>query len=135
MHLTMGTTCKMADQSVVRATRSYLEKRAALRRDRLHVRYLEAQRQAVAIVDRVARLHHPRRIYQWGSLLDERHFNENSDIDLALEGLVDAAQFFAVVRDAETLTDMPLDIVELEKVDPLQAESIRRRGRLVYERT
>jgi len=32
------------------------------------------------------------------------------------------------------LTDFPLDLVELERIETVHAESIRRNGRLVYER-
>jgi hypothetical protein len=32
-----------------------------------------------------------RRIYQWGSPLDETHFSTRSDLDIAIEGELDAA--------------------------------------------
>jgi len=34
---------------------------------------------------------------------------------------------------ARALTDFPLHLVELEKIEPLHAESIRRKGRVVYD--
>jgi hypothetical protein len=36
----------------------------------------------------------PRRIYQWGSLLNEKYFSEISDIDIAVEGIRSAEQYF-----------------------------------------
>lgn len=76
----------------------------------------------------------PERMYQWGSLLRRERFWESSDIDIAVEGLADSACFFSLLAEADDLTDLPLDIVELEHVDPLHAESIRKKGKLVYER-
>lgn len=74
----------------------------------------------------IVRDYKPLRIYQWGSLLEDRHFSEISDIDIAVEGITDA--------DAEQLTCFPLDIVAIEHVHPAYAEHIRRRGRIVHER-
>ncbi len=76
----------------------------------------------------------PQRIYQWGSLLNPRHFSEISDIDIAVEGTYDPEKFFQMLGDADSLTDFPLDLVEIDKIDPIHAESIRKKGRLVYER-
>ena len=41
---------------------------------------------------------------------------------------------FKLFGVAETLTDLPLDIVQIEHVHPAYTEGIRRRGRIVYER-
>jgi len=38
----------------------------------------------------IVREYKPLRIYQWGSLLEDRHFSEISDIDIAVEGITDA---------------------------------------------
>ncbi|MDZ7318873.1 MAG: nucleotidyltransferase domain-containing protein [candidate division KSB1 bacterium] len=76
----------------------------------------------------------PAKIYQWGSLLNERLFSEHSDIDIALEGLDSVEDYFALLGDAGEMTSFPLDIVLLEKIHPLHAESIKKKGRLIYER-
>ncbi len=76
----------------------------------------------------------PRRVLQWGSLLDPERFDESSDIDIAVEGLAGARQFLDLHGIAFRMTDFPLDIVELERIDPLSRESIMSRGRVVYER-
>jgi predicted nucleotidyltransferase len=92
-----------------------------------------AQGDARAIIERIARAHNPRRIYQWGSLVDTGHFTELSDIDIALEGLRGAEEYFAILGEVMGMTAFPLDIIELEKVDTETAEGIRRRGRIVHE--
>lgn len=81
----------------------------------------------------IASTYEPRRIWQWGSLIEEGHFSERSDIDVALEGIESAETFFAILRDAEAMTAFPVDIVQLEAIHPEFADSIRSRGRVVYE--
>ena len=76
------------------------------------------------VVAHIARVYAPTRIYQWGSLLDGEHFDERSDIDIALEGVTDAESFFALLADAEDLTTFTLDIVQLETIHEEFAKSI-----------
>ena len=92
-----------------------------------------AQSDALAIIERIARVHNPSRIYQWGSLVETGHFTELSDIDIALEGLRGAEEYFAILGEVMGMTASPLDIIELEKVGAETAEGIRRRGRIVHE--
>jgi predicted nucleotidyltransferase len=84
-------------------------------------------------VSAIADTYHPPRIYLWGSLVDDRHFSEMSDIDIALEGITNPAELSAIRSLAERLTRLPLDIVAIEHVHPAYADHIRRRGRVVYE--
>ena len=77
----------------------------------------------------------PRRIYQWGSLLDRKRFSEISDLDLAVEGLNGPAEFFQALGIAMNGTALPVDVVELEKLPADIAERIRKRGALVHERS
>jgi predicted nucleotidyltransferase len=93
----------------------------------------QAQSDARAIIERIARAYNPSRIYQWGSLVEPGHFTELSDIDIALEGLRGAEEYFAILGEVMGMTAFPLDIIELEKVDAETAEGIRRRGRIVHE--
>jgi predicted nucleotidyltransferase len=94
----------------------------------------QAASDARAIIKMIAERYRPRRIYQWGSLLAPGDFRDYSDIDIAVEGLDSAERFFALYRDAEALTRFPLDLVELEKIEPIHAETIRQKGKIVYER-
>ena len=114
--------------------RAYLAARGQRRRARIDERYAQATRDARAIVSEIAAQVNPRRIYQWGSLLDRRRFSEISDLDIAVEGLSGPAEFFEVLGIAMNATALPVDVVELEKLPVDVAERIRGRGVLVHER-
>ena len=118
----------------IRQVAEFFRQRASARQTRLDKRFEQAWQDCRAIIELIIQKYHPVRVYQWGSLLDRQNFSEISDIDLAVEGLTSPEQFFALYRDAEALTNFPLDLVELEHVDPLHQASIRRKGRLAYER-
>ena len=97
-------------------------------------RFAQATRDARAIVSEIVTQVNPRRIYQWGSLLDRKRFSEISDVDIAVEGLNGPAEFFQVLGIAMNGTALPVDVVELERVPADVAERIRERGALVHER-
>jgi predicted nucleotidyltransferase len=118
----------------IQAARDSLAERRRMRRESLDRRWQRAQRDVTAIIDMLIRGFQPQRIYQWGSLLDRRRFSEISDIDIAVEGAGSAERFFAMYAAAEALTDLPLDLVEIEKLRPVHAASIRQKGGLAYER-
>lgn len=115
--------------------RAFLADKETRRRERIDARFAQATRDARAIVAAIAEQVNPRRIYQWGSLLDRARFSEISDIDIAVEGLRGPAEFFRTVGIAMDGTAMPVDVVELEKVPEAIAERIRTRGVLVHERS
>ncbi len=106
------------------------ERRGARRDDRLQ---RTAQADAKAIIAMIVREFSPRRIYQWGSLLRPGAFKPYSDIDIAVEGVIDPERFFALLGRAQALTRFPLDVVQIEKIAPEYADDIRGHGRLVYE--
>jgi predicted nucleotidyltransferase len=114
--------------------RAYVRASRSRKRLDLAARLLAARRDCDAIVHAISREYAPVRIYQWGSLVDERHFSEMSDIDIALEGITDPATLSALRGAAEKLTKFPLDIVAIEHVHPAYADYIRRHGKIVYER-
>ena len=84
------------------------------------------------IIEMIVKKYGPTRIYQWGSLLDKTRFREYSDIDIAVEGITDAAAFFALIDEADRMTDFPIDIVMLESIHPLHAASIRTKGKCIH---
>jgi len=86
------------------------------------------------IVALIVEKYQPLRIYQWGSLLDEFSFSEISDIDIAMEGITSAETFFQIYGDAMDLTDFPVHVVQLEKIEPEFRELIVTQGKLIYER-
>jgi len=104
------------------------------RRTELDARFDKAWREFEAIVKMIIDKYDPEAVWQWGSLLKREHFSEISDIDIALAGHIPAERFFKLYGDAMALTFFPLDIVELDRIDPLHAESIRQKGKLVYAR-
>jgi len=85
------------------------------------------------IVQMIINRYSPKKIVQWGSLLHPEQFDENSDIDIAVEGILDAARYFALLGDAMEMTRFPLDIVQLEKIEPEFAELILLKGKIIYE--
>ncbi len=115
------------------ATVKFLKNREAKRRQVLDARYESAVHDCAMIIDYIVANHHPACIWQWGSLLDRRKFTEVSDIDLAIEGLTAPGQIFDILRYAESVTDFPVDIIELDKIELEFIEIIRMRGRIIYE--
>lgn len=101
------------------------------KRRRLHER---ASADCGRIIEMIVRDFGPTRVIQWGSLLEPESFDENSDIDIAVEGLKGAQEFLDLHGRAFRMTDFPLDIVELERTDLSGRDSIMRRGKVVYER-
>ncbi len=115
--------------------RSFLAAKEERRRSRIDARFARATRDAHAIVAEIAARVNPRRIYQWGSLLDRTRFSEISDIDIAVEGLTGPEEFFTALGIAIEGAGVPVDVVELEKVPTDVAKRIRERGALVHERS
>lgn len=114
--------------------REFLREKKARRRRRLEERLKQAQEDAGRIIEHFGRRYSPRRIYQWGSLVETRNFSEISDIDIGVEGLSGPEQYFAMLGDAISMTRFPVDLLELDKLGAETADHIRRRGRVVYER-
>ncbi len=114
--------------------RKYLRDKADRRSRLLDRRLSEARGDFDRIARHIAETYAPKRILQWGSLIDDSHFREYSDIDIAVEGVTSAEEFFSILRDIEGMTDFPVDLVQMETIHPAFAESIRERGRVVYER-
>lgn len=112
--------------------RGFLRAREARRSRQVDQRFEQAWSDFRVISEMIWREYRPGAIYQWGSLLDREQFSEISDIDIALEGTMNAERYFAMLRRAEQMTRLPLDIVELDRIHPAFARGIRERGRLVY---
>ena len=115
--------------------RAFVASKARERKEALDERFDRATRDFDSIVERIVNELTPTRVYQWGSLLDRNRFTEISDIDVAVEGLRSSKEFFEALGIAIDGTSLPVDVVELERVPADVADRIRRKGRLVYERT
>jgi predicted nucleotidyltransferase len=119
----------------IQKARENLQRRHNERQADLHALFARAGADANRIVSLLIEKYHPRRIYQWGSLLAPSRFREWSDIDIAVEGLAGPLDGLDAIDDAGLLTTFPVDLVELERIHPEHAQTIRVEGKLVYERT
>jgi predicted nucleotidyltransferase len=116
------------------AVREFLRNKESARSLMLDERFARARTDFTVITTMIIERFQPKRIYQWGSLLDRTRFSQISDIDIAVEGLRSPDEYFALLGEALPLTDFPLDIVEMERVGADNAAYIRDYGRIVYER-
>lgn len=114
--------------------RLFLEKKEREKDLRLDDRFERARRDFEAIRRMIVERYAPRRIYQWGSLLDRSRFRDYSDIDIAVEGVDEPERFFRMFGDAEKLTDLPLDLLDINRIEPEFADLIKEKGVVVYER-
>ena len=111
-----------------------LKRRHDERQARRRKLFEQAQADSQNIVAMIIARYAPRRVYQWGSLLQPEHFDENSDIDIAVEGIESVDAFFRLYGDAMQLTRFHLDLVEFDKLTPLDRETIAGKGVVLYER-
>ena len=114
--------------------RLFLEKKEREKDLRLDERFERARRNFEAIRRMIVERYRPRRIYQWGSLLDRSRFRDYSDIDIAVEGVDEPERFFQMFGEAEKLSDLPLDLIDINRIEPEFAELIKEKGVVVYER-
>ena len=117
-----------------KAARKFLQRKEKNRQEEINKLFKQAWSEFEIIVEMLIKKYKPQKIYQWGSLLNRSHFSLISDIDIAVVVDFPAEEFFAMYGDADDLTDFSLDLVELDKIEPLHAESIKKNGRLVYDR-
>ncbi len=118
----------------VQRAKKHLESRQAERREELELLREQALKDMHRIVEMLIAVYNPRRVYSWGSVHKPGTFSRVSDIDIAVEGLAGPIEGLHAQGDAEELTEFPVDLVELERVHPLHAETIRARGKLLYDR-
>ncbi len=116
------------------AAKQFLQKKWRQERAARLRLWQEANSDAEAIIAMIIQKYNPRRIYQWGSALNPDEFSEISDIDIGVEGISGAEEFFAMYGAAMEMTRFPLDLVEIDKIEPEFTRLIKLKGRLVYER-
>jgi predicted nucleotidyltransferase len=114
--------------------RRFFEEKARRRQEYLDGRFAEAWSDCTRILEMIVQEYHPLRVWQWGSLLDRSRFSEISDIDIAVEGVASPSLFFEMYGKALEMSDFPLDLIDLDSIEVVHAESIRQRGRLVHGR-
>jgi predicted nucleotidyltransferase len=118
----------------IKNAKRFLAERKKRRKSILQNKYECAVRDFERIKAMIVERYNPKRIYQWGSLLDESKFREYSDIDIAIEGINDPETFFNIYADAEKLTSLPLDLLDIDKVATEFSQIIKSKGIIVYER-
>jgi len=117
----------------IEKAKAFLEEKERKKKEMLDVLYDRAIRDFDAIKEMIIDRYHPRRIYQWGSLLDRSMFRDYSDIDIAVEGVDEPARFFKMYGEAEKLTDFPLDLLDINLIEPEFSDIIKQKGVQVYE--
>ncbi len=124
----------MNREAYIRGAREFLARKRNTLQEKNRELWNRANNDAGAIIDMIVRDYNPAKIYQWGSVLHPDEFRDYSDIDIAIEGLTEVATIAEMEGKACRMTAFPLDLVVLEKVHPRHADTIRKKGRLVYER-
>ena len=117
----------------IEKVRAFLEEKERKKKEMLNLLYDRALHDFDAIKEMIIKRYQPRRIYQWGSLLDRSKFRDYSDIDIAVDGVDEPARFFKMYGDAEKLTDFPLDLLDINCIEPEFADIIKQKGVQVYE--
>lgn len=116
------------------AAARWIAARQARRVEALRRRLRSAQRDAARIIAAIAAEYRPQRIYQWGSLVHTERFTEISDIDIAVEGIGCDEHLLSAIRSrADAMTDLHVDLVVMERLDPGRADLIRRFGAVAWQ--
>ena len=120
----------------ITACRAYLQKRQRQRdqeRAALHEQIMQAIRTALPPV--LAAFPQVRCAYVFGSVArPQAILRDDSDIDIAIEGTLDAEAYFALWREIErAIPGRMVEVVELDRDLPF-AERVRQTGVIIYER-
>jgi predicted nucleotidyltransferase len=107
------------------------------RQEREHQRREERRQAALKALRAAAHAVLPRfpgvrRAYLFGSVVRPGALRSASDIDVAVEGELNAQEYFALWREFERAAPgWPIELVELERDLPF-ADLVRERGELIY---
>lgn len=103
-----------------------------IRENAARERYARVRAALPGVTDALAR-RGVRRIWVFGSFLIPGRFREDSDLDIAVEGLLPGS-FLSSGVEAEAAAGISLDLVEIERCDSGLRKRILEEGRLLYER-
>jgi predicted nucleotidyltransferase len=103
-----------------------LRARSAERRAKAEVRAERLRAQLPKAASMLVTHYHARRVVLFGSLANGTH-DEQSDVDLAVEGLPSAVYFHALA-DLMDLFAGPVDLVRIEEAMPSLLERIQEEG-------
>jgi predicted nucleotidyltransferase len=122
------------DKQEIEKVKEYIRNKEADQASKWKELHSRAASDAASIIEMIIMEYNPLRIYQWGSIIYPENFRNYSDIDIGVEGIEGSKDFFDLLGKAQSITSFPVDIVQIEKIEPEYAEDIRENGRLVYER-
>lgn len=117
------------------ACRAYVQARQRQRErsqeaDRQHL----VQRVREAVGSMMCGFPQVRRVYLFGSSIRRGALRRDSDLDIAVEGILHAEAYFAFWRKLEeAMPGQTVDLVELDR-DLRFAERVRQTGEVIYER-
>jgi len=123
-----------AEPESVATMRAFIQRKRREEATQRKENLARAREDFASIVEMIIKEFDPEKIYQWGSLVEGTSFQDISDIDVAVAGIVDAERFFRLYGMAQKLTRFPLHIVQLETIHPTYSEDIIKKGVLIYER-
>lgn len=134
----LSTTCEseytVAMDVTLDQMRTFVAEKHRRRDQHLADLHARAAQQARQILELLIAGGNPTRIVQWGSVLHPHLFREYSDIDFAVQGLPDAQSLAELQDRAQRIADFPVDIVNLDRIEPEFRAVILAKGRIVYER-
>lgn len=113
------------------SARTYLRKKQENLKSQRFALWQQAREDAEKIMMMIINKYTPKRIIQWGSVLESQHFSEASDIDIAVEGM-DSIEFMRLLGEAEDMTNFSLDLIRWENVDGSFQKILLRKGKIVY---
>lgn len=113
------------------SARLYLRKKQEKLKNQRFALWQQAQQDAQQIIIMIINQYNPKRIIQWGSVLESKHFSEASDIDIAVEG-IGSIEFMRLLAEAEDMTNFSLDLIRWENVDESFQKILLRKGKIVY---
>ena len=119
----------------VQASREHLAARLAQQYEQAEARRLAALDAARCAIRRAGpRFTSVRRAYLFGSVLLPGQFRPDSDIDVGIEGKLEAEDFFGLWRAIEEgAPGWQVELVELDRTRVPFAGRVRLEGELVYE--
>jgi predicted nucleotidyltransferase len=118
----------------MKAARQFQKEKEDRRIKQNRILFDQASKEAKLVINHILTHYNISKIYQWGSLLNIEKFDENSDVDIAIEGLESVSEYFKICSDVNNLCSFPVDLIEMEKIDPIHRDSIFQKGKLVYEK-
>lgn len=112
--------------------RKFWRERAARGAARRRELASQARAEAIRAAEVLVRDFGARRVYLFGSLLQEGRFHERSDVDLAVEGIA-PERFFKTWAAVGADVRVPIELVDIDEVGETMRELILEHGELLCD--